>query len=99
MFVFENLSSIILTILGLFFFQRLPGETMKSSPRNDRPPAHVLDISIHKIPPESDFVVQNGQKIDIKTEIIIDDRDDLNDIIYGDSVSIHLFISQIENKV
>ena len=81
----------------VYFFQRLPEETMKSSPRNDRPPAHVLDISIHKIPPESDFVVQNGQKVDIKSEIIIEDHDDLNDIIYNDSVSIHLFISQIKN--
>ena len=82
MFVFKNFFLIILAIFGLFF---------------QRPPAHVLDISIHKIPPESDFVVQNGQKVDIKSEIIIEDHDDLNDIIYNDSVSIHLFISQIKN--
>ena len=81
----------------VYFFQRLPEETMKSSPRNDRPPAHVLDISIHKIHKESDFVEQNGQKVDIKSEIIIEDHDDLNDIIYNDSVSIHKFISQIKN--
>ena len=94
MFVFKNIFSIIFAILGIFFFQRIPEETMKSSPRNDRPPAHVLDIPIHKIPKESDFV---GQKADIKSEIMIEDHDDLSDIIYNDSVSIHLFISQIRN--
>ena len=64
---------------------------MNSTVRNDRLPVDVLDNLICKINPENDFKVEKKPQIGFKSEIKVENYDDLNDPIYKESVSIHLF--------
>ena len=76
---------IFLKVLTNICFQR---PLKKCSVRIERLPAHVLGKSFCKINPENKFVAQKNQNEDIKSEIKVENHDNLDDLIYKESVSI-----------
>ena len=61
-------------------------KTKKCSVKIDSIPAQTLDELFCKRNPENNFMLQN-QQINLKTEIKIENHDDLDDPIYKNHVS------------
>ena len=76
---------ILLTNFENFFFQRFLKKTKRCSVQIERLPAHILVKPFYKVPQEN----AKKRKVDIKSEIKVENHDDLDDPIYKDSVSIH----------
>ena len=69
------------------FFQNLLKNTKECSVKIDRLPVHVFKSLLGRINLEKNHDLQKQQNKYIKTEIKIENHDDLDDPIYKDSVS------------
>ena len=69
------------------FFQNLLKNTKECSVKIERLPVHILKNLLGKINPENNHDLQKQQNKYIKTEIKIENHDNLDDPIYKDSVS------------
>ena len=75
---------ILLNNFWYIFFQRPLKKTKRCPVKIESHPAHVLDKPFHKIPQEN----AENQDFSLKSEIKVENHDDLDDPIYKDSVSI-----------